>query len=273
MIITRLIGGLGNQLFQYAAGFSLGKKNQVPFLIDISEFSHYKLHAFHLHFFKTSALIATQKELDYFKNKNNKHKLYNESTYIYEPQFMALPDDILINGYWQSEQYFKVYEQDIRKEFSFIIPLFGKNLEISKLIQSNNAVSMHIRRGDYVANKALHTIFHQLKPAYYEDAAQIIASKISNPHFFIFSDDPEWTKENIHLPYAHTYITHNTPATDFEDMRLMSLCQHNIMANSSFSWWGAWLNTNPEKIVIAPKNWFCDGRDTTGQTPKTWMTL
>jgi hypothetical protein len=140
-----------------------------------------------------------------------------------------------------------------------------------KRVSSNNSVSVHIRRGDYVSNPHA-SKFHGTKGLdYYEKAVERIAETVKNPELFVISDDIEWCKENLRLPYKTTHIDGNA---GFEDMHIMSHCAHNIIANSSFSWWAAWLNTNPDKVVIAPKKWFNDESiNTEDVVPKTWIRL
>lgn len=128
------------------------------------------------------------------------------------------------------------------------------------IIKSCNAVSLHIRRGDYISNATTNTIHGTCNLDYYKRAVEYIKKNSVSPIFFIFSDDIDWVKDNLHLNEKHYYIDWNNADTNYEDMRLMSLCKHNVIANSSFSWWGAWLNNNPKKIVIAPQKWFNDSK-------------
>ena len=174
-------------------------------------------------------------------------------------------------GYWQSEKFFKDISDEIRKDFSFPKFTSEKNLEILKLIKSYNSVSIHIRRGDYLQNRG----FNGLAPLeYYQKAIEYIKNKIENPHFFIFSNDIEWCRKNLSIENSY-YIDWNRGEESYRDMQLMSLCKHNIIPNSTFSWWGAWLNKNPNKIVIAPEKWFndCVNIDYSNIVPETWIKI
>ncbi|MEI6304723.1 MAG: alpha-1,2-fucosyltransferase [Candidatus Taylorbacteria bacterium] len=163
-------------------------------------------------------------------------------------------------GYWQNEKYFKSIENNIKKEFTLINPLRSAAkkfaIEIGSLI---NSISIHIRRGDYVSDQKTNKYHGTCGPEYYSKAIKYITSKIgSNIHVFVFSDDIEWVKQNMPLKYPVTYVS-SPEIPDYEELILMSQCKHNIIANSTFSWWGAWLNENPDKIVIAPKRWTLKG--------------
>ena len=135
-------------------------------------------------------------------------------------------------------------------------------------------MSIHVRRGDYVSDAITQEI-HGLSPLeYYAAAIQHIAHVAVQPHFFVFSDDPSWVRQNLHIDYPTTYVEHNTADRNYEDLRLMSLCRHHIIANSTFSWWGAWLGSNRAKMVIAPKRWFnTPDKDTRDLIPRSWIQL
>lgn len=269
MIITRLIGGLGNQLFQYAIARHIAEIHHTTLLIDLTEFETYKLHKYSLFAFNIQAGFASVDEIASLTQIKEKH-------FHFDPDFKSFHNNVLLKGYWQTEKYFIGISDIIRNEFSVKYPLMNKDLEISKLIKNSNSVSMHIRRSDYVPDTYTDQIFDSLNLDYYINAVKLLSEKENNLEFFIFSDDPEWVKDNISLEYPHVYIVHNTADTNYEDLRLMSLCKHNIIANSSFSWWGAWLNINPNKKVYAPKKWLnsnvrnLDPRDI---IPEAWTKL
>ena len=173
----------------------------------------------------------------------------------YNADFATWGDGSYLHGYWQSEKYFAAIADRIRADFSFPEFTNTQNADMAARIQGSNAISLHVRRGDYVA-LAAHVLCDQ---AYYEAAlARVLEGLEGTPTVFVFSDDPDWAKENLPLPCEKVVVDFNGPDTDFEDMRLMTLCQHNIIANSSFSWWAAWLNQNPEKRVTGPAQWFGD---------------
>jgi hypothetical protein len=300
MIIVKLIGGLGNQLFQYAAGRQLAELNSTILKLDISGFEEYKLHRYALHSFEIWQHIATIEEIEAFKKVQTKStaliskigkrlnysinptldfyrnvKVINESNLMFNSDVLELKGNIYMNGYWQSERYFSDIRNILLKEFTIKHKQDFTNLELSKQICNTESVSLHIRRGDYISSQLTNQIHGVCSMEYYQKAINEIVKKISNCHFYIFSDDHHWVRENFRLDYPMTMVDNNT-TTNYEDIRLMSQCRHNIIANSSFSWWGAWLNTNSEKIVIAPKKWFADdvkNKETKYLVPETWIRI
>ena len=174
----------------------------------------------------------------------------------FDPDILNLSDGIYLDGSWQSEKYFADIEVVIRQEFTVKTPPTGKNKELAEQIASCESVSLHIRRGDYVFNSHTNQILGTCDLDYYSRCVERLTQTVKNPHFFIFSDDHKWARNNLKLPYPMTLVNHNGADKNHEDLRLLSQCKHHIIANSTFSWWGAWLNQNPEKIVLAPKRWF-----------------
>jgi hypothetical protein len=173
-----------------------------------------------------------------------------------------------LKGYWQSEKYFEGISKTICKHFSFPPFTDNKNKALLELIVHSNSVSIHIRRGDYLKNN----LNWSLDIEYYYRAIDLIKEKVNNPIFYIFSDDMQWAETNIKVPNCH-FINHNKGNDSFRDMQLMSNCKHNIIANSSFSWWGAWLNNNEDKKVIAPNKWLSTMEGTRDIIPDSWIQL
>ena len=165
--------------------------------------------------------------------------------------------DIYMVGYWQSEKYFRECADIIRSDFTFRIPLIDENLEAyQEILETPSSISLHVRRGDYLENKNL-SIHGVCSLGYYKNAVKMIEEHCSNtPRVFVFSDDPDWVSKNLKLPYPVRYIVHNTPENAIEDLRLMTVCRHHVIANSSFSWWGAWLRSNENGKVVSPSKWF-----------------
>jgi hypothetical protein len=151
--------------------------------------------------------------------------------------------------------------------------LSGKNADIAEQIGRVNAVSLHVRRGDYVKNPKTTATHGLCSLDYYHTAIRYIYETVEQPYFFIFSDDMAWVKEHLKIDAPCQYVDHNQGKESFNDMHLMSLCKHHIIANSSFSWWGAWLNSSPEKIVIAPNKWFANQNNIKDLLPNDWVTL
>ncbi|MBI3632780.1 MAG: alpha-1,2-fucosyltransferase [Candidatus Vogelbacteria bacterium] len=249
MIIAQLIGGLGNQMFQYAMARHLAKINNTTLKIDLTPFEDYKLHKYSLHHLGIVADIASKEDLE-------KVTFIKEKHFHYDVSYKEIGNNVLLKGYWQTEKYFNEIPDIIRHEFAVKTPLGNKNLEVANLIKASNSVCLHIRRCDYVPNTYGDQIFDSLTLDYYFKAIELLAHEKQDLKFFIFSDDPGWVKDNVKLDHSVVYVDHNTAESNYEDLRLMSLCNHNIIANSSFSWWGAWLNKNRDKKVYAPKNWF-----------------
>ncbi|MFN8447792.1 MAG: alpha-1,2-fucosyltransferase [Anaerolineae bacterium] len=193
---------------------------------------------------------------------------------MFEPDFLNTPKDVYLQGYFQNERYFKSIESLIRQDFVVPTPFDSRNGEMAERIRRVQSVSLHIRRGDYATNAETRSIHGLLPLDYYQTAVQHIAKSVDQPHFFVFSDDPVWACDHLRLDFPLTVVDYNGAERDFEDMRLLSLCQHHIIANSSFSWWGAWLCENPDKIVCAPKRWLQDTRyDTDEVVPATWRRI
>jgi hypothetical protein len=290
MIVVNLMGGLGNQMFQYAMGRRLALHHHTELFLDFrflnSENPGHIKREYELGVFKIQARGATEKELKKFSSSNaivnriKRHfpglfpyKLISEESHAFNANILTAPDNAWLNGFWQTEKYFTDIEKQIRSDFDFKSPLHGLNRTLAEKIIQNGSVSIHVRRGDYTSPDAL--AFHGIcSPDYYYQAIETLSKKAAINELFLFSDDTEWVKQNMQFSLPVTYIDHNTGKKSFEDMRLMSLCNHNIIANSSFSWWGAWLNTHENKIVIAPKNWIADKKvDTRDVIPDNWLRL
>ncbi|PHO05006.1 alpha-1,2-fucosyltransferase [Rhodobacteraceae bacterium 4F10] len=265
MIIARLFGGLGNQMFQYAAGKSLAERLGAELALDfriIDERGTRRLtEVFDLDIVPATNLPATKHEnlLKYglWRAFGQSPKFRRETGLGYNATFTEWGDDTYLHGYWQSEQYFSSISDHLRHVFQAVPAPSKENGAIADDIRDCTAISLHVRRGDYLALGA-HGVCDE---AYYNAALSHIAPQLNqDPRVFVFSDDPQWAKDNLPLPFEKIVVDLNGPTTDYEDLRLMSLCDHNIIANSSFSWWGAWLNANPDKIVTAPANWFADAK-------------
>lgn len=262
MIIVKLIGGLGNQMFQYAAGRSLAQINKTDLKIDLSGYEHQEAFVskrqYMLSIFNIIENFATAREIsDFTKGWLWKRKFHvKEKGIDFNPQVLKQTGHVYLDGYWQSEKYFRNLADVIKKEFTFKFRPDKENARMLAHIGAVPSVSIHVRRGDYVKDKAT-TKFHGVCDInYYRRGLAIVTRRVKKPTLFIFSDEPDWVKKNMKFDYPTVYVTHNAGKADHEDMRLMMACQHNIIVNSSFSWWGAWLNSNPNKVVIAPKRWF-----------------
>lgn len=284
MIIAELTGGLGNQLFQYAAGRNLAEMRGTKFRISTLNYQRYKLHAFSLNHFCIEAEEATQKEVNQFTQPItrltdllkpiHKRSVFRERQFHFDSSFCSIGDNTLLRGYFQSEKYFSPVSGILRQEFSVKSPLSGKTKEVESRISNTSSVSVHVRRGDYINDSKINRVHGVCDISYYNNSVKMISDVVENPFFFIFSDDPEWVKENIRLSFPSEFVNHNDSSNNFQDLYLMSRCKHNIIANSSFSWWGAWLNSHPDKIVIAPSKWFNDSkRNSKDIVPESWVRI
>lgn len=291
MIIAKLIGGLGNQLFQYAAARSLALKHGVEAKVDSSVLETdtkgvYTQRKFELSSFAADIQIANEKELKPFLNKYNSKfirtlqrnapglfsTLYvKENGNRFNMGFLGWPANTYLDGFWQSELYFKFYEEEIRSDLEFNAEIKNKNKDLANKINSLNSVSLHVRRGDYVSLASANQFHGLCSLDYYNEAVKTIADKAGAIELFVFSDDQTWCKQNLKFNFPIHFVETNDA---YSDMYLMTQCKHNIIANSSFSWWGAWLNANENKVVVAPKKWFNEPSiDTTDVIPIEWLQL
>ncbi|MBP6974854.1 MAG: alpha-1,2-fucosyltransferase [Candidatus Pacebacteria bacterium] len=313
MILTRLRGGLGNQMFQYALGRVISKVHNEELRLDTTGYAT-KVQgdtprSYRLQFFNIQGDIATPEDVLRAKYpfgivskvlRAFSQKILRKNYIDYHPELLerksATSGTLYLDGFFQSEKYYTVGSNDFREmiqndfqlkpeHISPVMKIYMDQIQAMGNPASDfeNSVSLHVRRGDYVTNPSANKTQGLCSIQYYTDAIAHIKQHISNPHFFVFSDDIEWVKKNIPInsPSSQneggvlspvTYIS-NPELQDYEELALMSLCKHNIIANSSFSWWGAWLNSNPDKIVIAPKQWTVSGTDHPNIIPEKWLKL
>ena len=302
MIIVKLQGGLGNQMFQYAFGRALAYNYKTDLVLDTNWFSGntaklgYAKREYQLDQFNNSALDIDQNELFHIGQKINFlkqfpsnrgfhtktkwlfMKYFGKYTYISEKQKFIFDVNILpkrkkntyVEGYWQNELYFSKIEEIIRKEFQLKDDLPDDEKAFIQQIEATNSICIHVRRGDYVVSPKVKAYLGVLPMDYYLSAVEYIKKKIINPVFYVFSDEPEWCSNNLQLPCDfHIASSDNRNLT--HEMVLMSHCRHQIIANSSFSWWAAWLNTNNDKIVIAPRCWRVE--DARSPVPDRWIKM
>lgn len=287
------MGGLGNQLFQYAAARALAIKHHTDVKVDLSFLNDNNSHLhtpreLELHQFNANFQIATPSDLKQFSTGSLFKKLIRklsplnallpytaiEKGFEFNKDYLYYPKNTYLQGFWQSEKYFSTIRPLLLKELLLKNELPQKISETAKAILASNAISLHVRRGDYVSNKQAQDFHGNLGLDYYERSLNYLTDFVKDPVVYCFSDDIEWLKAKLKLPVKCVYIdfTANEPAV--YDLYLMSLCKHNIIANSSFSWWAAWLNQHPDKTVVAPKNWFAsDSLNTKDLLPAEWIKL
>ena len=277
-------------MFQYAAGRALTRRKGGQLKLDTRAFAANPLRRYELGRLRIVAEIATPSELDrveapmpaWWAAVGRAARLFDrrriprfrERGFRYDPALGRQPLPLYMEGYWQSERYFGDIAAELRHELTPTEPISPANAPIAESIRSVEAVSLHVRRGDYVSRPETNHFHGTCSPDYYRDAVALIKSRLAAPHVFVFSDDFAWARENLGFDVPTTFVEANSPADGFRDMQLMSLCRHHIIANSSFSWWGAWLNPSADKIVIAPRQWFrAAANDVSTLLPDGWIKL
>jgi hypothetical protein len=293
MVVIQLQGGLGNQMFQFAFASILAKNNKSSVKVDKSFFEislkqqGCTARNFELDTFRNFYLKASHDEInslihisfiDKIKKKLGLYvsKIYVEPSFDFHPYALSIKSPVYLKGYFQSYRYLISSEKYIRDIFSFPVDkLDSINKKVFETIKSLTTISLHIRRGDYISNKLTQQFHGNCDLAYYMDAISLLDSRSKHFTLIFFSDDIVWVKEHFeNLPYPKIFINHNRNENSWKDMFLMSSCSHNIIANSSFSWWAAWLNENPCKIVIAPKQWYAETeKNTNDLIPPQWIRL
>ncbi len=303
-VYTAIKGGLGNQMFQYAAGKSLASVAGCGLKLDLSFYDKpgratprdYRLNVFRLDptIAGASELAAVKGSLSkmFLRSRKRRKKartllrplgrwitgnVYEEPHYHFDPGLFECRAPVLIDGYWQSERYFAGIGDIIRRDFRLREPLSEDSLRMAEEIaEASVSVSVHVRRGDMANNPAIHANFGVCSLDYYRRAIDLIRACQPDPRFFVFSDEPDYVRRTFDFCPDHRLVDGNADRPE-EDMFLMSQCDHQIIANSSFSWWGAWLNERPDKVVIAPRQWFSAAklqrRNTMDLYPDGWFTL
>jgi len=299
MFYIGIKSGLGNQMFQYAFGVAASMESGIPLALDISnygrQFAKDTPRSFTLQHFNIQAPIATDTETVQFHNKvaiflrRLKLKFSPNNNYKFDPQALKVKHGQYLEGFWQSYKYFEKYEKTVRAELTLKNPLGLEALTAVKEIEQKKAegyetIMIHVRRGDYVTNPNSVRVMGVLNADYFRTAIERIEKEIdmqtinknenvqTKPkHIFFASEDTEWIKEHIKPHHSYSFIT-RPGILDFEELMVMSTCDHFIISNSSYSWWAAWLAHNPQKIVIAPKRWVVDTQtDTSDALPPTWI--
>jgi hypothetical protein len=281
MIISHIIGGLGNQFNQYAMGRTLAFYNSTSLKLDIYDFDEYQLRNFRLNHFHIQASLANAAEIKRFRGEDGARKKYGvnlvhrllsnhriiynpylelyphvdfiqETPFTYNPEVLQRRGDIYLRGYWSTYKYFEPIKNQLEKELTVKYKPDYKNCMMLEKIRNCESVALHIRRGDKVTIPTV----GKCDDIYYNKAIDYIRSRKENVVFFIFTDDKNWVKEKFCNGSNSIVVDINNGVTDYEDYRLMRSCKHNITANSSFSWWAAWLNINKNPIITAPQDWY-----------------
>lgn len=282
MVTTRLFGGAGNQLFQYAAGRALADHVGCDLAIDSRYVTDSRDRADCFAHFGRARLrrdtdlppAKTEGLLRYgiWRYLGRPPRIVRERGLGFDPGFFSLPRGVYLHGYWQSPRYFAPIAAQLRDDLAFTTPFDEGNAAMAARISgAEMPVALHVRRGDYVAAGP----YGACPPDYYRRAVDLLANRSAAAlTCFVFSNDPDWARDNLDLGQETVIVDLNTEATGHFDMHLQSLCTHNVIANSTFSWWAAWLNDNPAKTVIAPRRWFAEGKpDNPDICPPDWIRL
>lgn len=292
MVIVRLRGGLGNQMFQYALGKRMAKQLNTTLKLDLTTLLRVKKKEgftkrdYQLHIFNVKENFLIQPKFISVLNKMKLHflvelvkgikllgyKKVKERTFTVDQNLIDSPNDkTLYSGYWQSEKYFSDAEAELRKDFSFKEELSDQAKVILNQIENSNSVCVHMRRGDYVQDN----YFVPMSNDYFGKASDYISKHVEDAHFFVFSDEPQWCSENVKFKNKYTIVDFDTDKIKYkEDLQLMASCNHFIMSASSFSWWAVWLSNAKNKIAIAPKQWFSDQSiDVSDLVGEDWVRL
>lgn len=275
MVVVKLMGGLGNQMFQYAAGRALALYHGTQLKVDTTFLERdskgaYTQRKYELDIFNAPIVSLATADLERFLSRGDglarrlankimpgliKNVEFDEHGPTYRADFWQTPRHVYLNGYWQSEDYFKGYRDVILRDFQIKEAYLNGVGEVLAQIESSNSLAVHVRRGDYVSSAICNAVHGVCSIDYYELAVAHIAKKQANLSLFVFSDDLPWCKAHLNFAFPVCYVE---TGSAFKDLFLMQQCKHQVIANSSFSWWAAWLNRNPSKSVIAPKVWFQD---------------
>ena len=282
--IVAISGGLGNQMFQYAFGRALSTERRAELVLDLRPVESDKLRSFSLGAMCIEATLGGESDLvplpGVLARKLKLHLPVRGTGYVlksvlaYDPRVVAKPLPSYFWGNWQSERYFHRVADLVRDDFRLRAPLSPARAVIADEIRSRLSVAVHVRRGDYVLSPKTNAYHGTLSPPWYQRAATHLEKLVGAPRYFVFSDDLQWAKTHLTCIKDARFIGPPSDGKDSEDLHLMALCEHQIIANSSFSWWAAWLNRNVKKHVIAPLKWFNHARlDTRDLLPPSWIRL
>lgn len=284
MIISKISGGLGNQMFQYAAGHSIASKLKTKHCLDIRSYETDRVRSFGLDKFNISANIAPQEILPpakhesllryaLWKSMRLEPKLFKEHKFDFGSIKRNFKGTSYLSGHWFSEEYFQKFAAELREEFRLAGEFSDYGSHVLRAIKNGTTISIHIRRGDYVDSDYWKSKLGTCSIGYYHKGLDYVRSKIGGKfNIFIFSDDIGWAMENLKLGQSAFFVSNSDSMTPHEDLMLMSSCKHHIIANSTFSWWGAWLNARSDKIVVCPDP-FYDGRIAQSIAPTSWNAL
>jgi hypothetical protein len=293
VIVVRLLGGLGNQLFQYAAARRLAMRHGTEVLLDLGWFGVQQLRSPDIALLRIvareapgSALLrgvpprwtgpgrVTRFRAGVSSRLGGWHLQAERLPGVFDPRLLAAPDDSQLVGYWQSERYFADIAPTLRAELVPKAPLSDAAAAVKAEITATGGVSVHVRRGDFASNPEAHRAHGVCPPEYYQAALAHLDARLGSPPYFVFSDDPAWARETVDHAHARHVSTASGDLPAHEELHLMAACRSHVIANSSFSWWGAWLGDHPDKLVVAPRKWFADPTLRSDDiVPPSWLRL
>lgn len=275
MIISRIDGGLGNQMFQYAYGLYLARRADAEYFLDVSSYEKHPQHGYLLDHFQIDAEVlpanlsakvprkyrSSASKVSWLQDGFGLRTLrrHKERDFGFQTSHLEAGNNRYLVGYWQSEQFFPGMRDELLKQFAVRRDLTAKSQEIGVRMAEGNSIALHVRRGDYVTSQSAAAIYEHLSVNYYHRCLQTWASEQDRPEVYIFSNDIAWCREQFQLEYPTHFVDHTSVDTAFEDLWMMQQAACLVMANSTFSWWAAWLNQRPEHQVIAPSRWFRPG--------------
>lgn len=290
MIIVNVCGGLGNQLFQYAIGRRIALARGVELVLDTSWYR--RLHRrrsvtarqFELGDFHVSARETRPEEAR--KARNSTHRFWRHFPLIprydvvrevskrFQPDVFQAKDGTYLLGFWQCPRYFEDIRTVLMEDLAIRVPLSREEkLTEDRIIESQNAVAVHVRRGDYVTLASAAKFHGTCGVEYYQNAVTEMEQRLGRPNYFVFSDDMEWARNNLSFMRDACFVAGEEGRPSCVGIHLMASCKHNVIANSSYSWWGAWLGRELDRIVIAPKHWSFGGPQSAEVLPASWIAL
>lgn len=291
MVIINLKGGLGNQLYQYAAARALANQNDTSIWLDTSSFNRASEDVTPRKFELEHYALIRREDIRFCPTEPGLSKLYmpytlalkmlkkvvpqyTETSLNFDQEIFNRQSSVVLDGYFQSFKYFQNLIDELRVDFQLLEPIKDNNKHVLRDICSSESVCLHVRRGDYITLKSANEFHGICDLAYYFQAIKLLIAQISNPKFFIFSDDILWCKQNFNDINAN-FVDVNSIDEAHLDINLMKNCKHFIIANSTFSWWPAWLSSYEKKIVIAPKRWFAqdDNINIDDRIPLNWIKI
>lgn len=292
------MGGLGNQMFEYAAALAVARRRRTVVKLDVSFYREHDVDERHyaLDCLNVPAQFATEEEIWRLKGKLGRKQeilrrllmscgqarlasllevrgqAHHQLKWTFYPEFHDLPDNTYISGNYQSEKFFSPVADQLRHQFTFRYPPTREVAAMAEDIGSGPSVAVHFRRGDYLGQ---YSSIGALPHEYYDRAIGILRDRVpADTRYFVFSDDIEAVEREYRPPVPHVFVKCFDHANYHDKIRLMSHCDHNIIANSTFSWWAAWLNRRPGKTVIAPRRWYADGHNPTDDLfPPGWQVI